>query len=307
MNPWGVYVPPPTEAEFFNAARPTTFMIVEGGSDERFWVSRVDPRFCKVRAVGGRGRALQEIKAMLEEGRAGVVAVLDADFDRIDGVLQEQSNVVWTDLHDLELILVTSPALEKVLAEVGSTGKRDKFELGGKTLRDAIVEGGASVARLRWFSKRESLNLKFRKLQPGGHFKFLAYEKFCDRKSLRVDSRLLVRTVLNFSSRQDLDEGEILDRVMDMPDVDVWQLCVGHDVVGVLSVALRSCVGSRNFGVEELQERLRLAFEKSHLESTFMYRALCAWERENSPFRIFPEEGARRFGVDEKGSRVVSH
>lgn len=289
MNPWGVTVPPPTEAEFFNAARPTAFLLVEGGSDERFWLARVDPRSCQVRAVGNRDKALAELRTVKAEGKGGFVAVLDADFDRVEDTLAGEPDVVWTDLHDLELMLIASPALDKVLVEACSRPKREKLEAEERcTVREALLSRGLQPARLRWLSRREKLALTFRKLSPDGTFSFLKYSAFCERTTWKLDVAKLVKTVLDFSTQHRLKPQDLLQRMSALPEVDAWQLCVGHDLVGLLAVGLSSKLGNRNLQIEDLQERLRLAFEQSHLEATAMFAALRKWERDNTPFKLFP-------------------
>lgn len=289
MNPWGVTVPPPTEAEFFNAARPTAFLLVEGGSDERFWLARVDRRSCQVRAAGSRDKALTELHTVRVEGRGGFVAVLDADFDRLEGTLPEEPDVVWTDLHDLELMLIASPALDKVVVEACSRPKCEKLEAEeGCGVREALLSRGLEPARLRWLSRRDSLALTFRKRSPDGSFRYLDYAAFCDRVKWRLDLAVLVKTVLDFSSQHRIKPQDLVLRMKSLPEADAWQLCVGHDLVGLLSVGLRSKLGNRSISIEDLQERLRLAFERGHLEATGMFAALRRWERANAPFRVLP-------------------
>lgn len=291
MNPWGVSVPPPTEAAFFNAARVTTFLLVEGGSDALFWEAHVHRRFCQVRAIGGREQALAELRTVAAESKTGFVAVLDADFDRLDGTLPTDENVVWTDVHDLEVHLIASHALDKVLIELGSRTKCENFEAEERcTVRQALLTRAVSLGRLRWLSRRESLGLIFRKLSSGESFRYVDYGKFCDRSSWRVDEQKLVQEVLNFSMQHKLRAADLLERMACLPDVAgeaVWQLCVGHDLVGLLVVGLRSRLGTRNCDREDLEKDLRLSFSRGDLEATGMYQTLRAWERSHPPFRIF--------------------
>jgi len=288
VNPWGVIASPPTEAEFFNAARTTAFLLVEGSADELFWAARVDLRACQVRAMGSRARALSEMRKVRVEGQGGFVAVLDADFDRLDDCLVVEADVIWTDLHDLETVLVASPALDKVLVEVASRKKCQDFEVAeGQTVRDALLVRGSEMGRLRWLSRRDRLGLSFRKARPDGSFGHLDHAKFCDRKTWKLEVPKLVRTVLDFSSDHRTKPEHLVSRMRGLPDGDSWQLCVGHDLVGLLMIGLRSRLGSRNISVEDLEERLRLAFERADLEKTEMRSALRKWERDNAPFRLF--------------------
>lgn len=286
MNPWGVTTPAPTESVFFNAARWTTFLLLEGHSDERFWRLFVDRHACQLRPMGGRAAALKDLATMAAEGRGGFVAVLDADFDRINGTLAAHPHVVWTDGHDLETMFIVAPSLDKVLSVAASQAKLDGFATENKTtVREALFARGAAIAELRWLSQREQLTLTFRKKKEGG-FKYLDYHAFCEPKGWVMDREALVRTVLNFSSRPDLKVADLRTR-MSRPTEDLHQLCVGHDLVGLLMVGLRAKLGSRTCSMEELEELLCLAFERAHLEQTGMYQALCVWEQANAPYQIF--------------------
>jgi hypothetical protein len=283
-----VSVPATTESAFFNAAHATAFLLVEGPDDERFWLPRVNPRTCQVRPMKGRKAALDQLALARREARPGLVAVLDADFDRLEGVLAEYPDVVWTDLHDLEGIFIASPALEKVLAETASRAKlRSADGEDGAWVRDALLARAVPIGRLRWHSAKQRLDLIFRKREPEGGFKYIDYGAFCRRTTWEMDARALVQEVLDFSQRPQLDVDTLIAGMAALPEVDRWQLCVGHDMVGLLAVGLRTKLGNRNLRIEELQERLRLAFETGHLEATSMYRALREWEARNAPFRVF--------------------
>lgn len=240
--------------------------------------------------MGGRDKVLAELATARSEGRVDHVAVLDADYDRIEDKLGDEPNVVWTDYHDLEVTLIASPALDKVLVELGSQEKCEKFEKEERcAVREALLSLGCELARLRWLSRRESLALTFRK-QKADVFSYVDYHAFCDRASWEVDRREMVRVVLNFSLQHKLKADDLLARMDALPEIDSLQLCVGHDLVGLLSVGLRSKLGSHNrLSIEDLQERLRLAFERAHLERTEMYRSLRVWEQHNAPYRIFPD------------------
>lgn len=291
-SPWGAAPPPVgTESAFFNAARPTAFLLVEGRADELFWRLHIDRHSCEVREHGGRERALAELRSAGETGKRGVVACLDADFDRLDGTLANEAHVVWTDLHDLELVLIHSPALERLLIELGSPAKRADFERERGAVRDALLAHGVKLGRLRWLSKRQQLGLVFRK-DKSGELTYLPYQDFCDLRQFTVDDQELVQMVLNFSNRHDLKANDLLVQMNALPEVDAGQLCVGHDLLGLLEIGLRKKLGSKNRSREEIERALRLAFHRDDLERTEMFAQLTAWEAANAPFRLFPPSKA---------------
>ncbi len=287
MNMWEVNAPPATDALFFNAARRTTFLLVEGGSDQRFWAARIDRQRCQIRDMKGRDLALRELETVQRESKGGFVAVLDADFDRVDGTLAVKPNVAWTDYHDLEVVLIASPALDRVLVEVASSNKVAEIEKAeGRSVRDILLAEGLGLARLRFVSRQRNLGLTFRKPSEGS-FRYLAYSAFCDKATWKVDLAKLVQEVLNFSNQPKLKVPDLLDAMAGVQSSDSLQLCVGHDLVGLLMVGLRKNIGDRSLTIEELEERLRLALHKEDLERTQMYQQLREWEQQNAPYRIF--------------------
>jgi hypothetical protein len=58
---------------------------------------------------------------------------VDADFDRIEGRTPPSANLVFTDLHDLECMLIRSTAFDALLSEFGSSEKLQRFD------RDALL------------------------------------------------------------------------------------------------------------------------------------------------------------------------
>jgi hypothetical protein len=153
-------------------------------------------------------------------------------------------------------------------------------------VRDILLAEGLGLARLRFVSQQKKLALTFRKLS-GEAFRYLPYADICDKATWKVVLPKLVQEVLNFSQRPDLKVPDLLKDIDGVQSSDSLQLCVGHDLVGLLMVGLRKHMGGRSFTIEELEERLRLAFHKEDLERTEMYKQLREWEKQNSPYRIF--------------------
>jgi len=71
----------------------------------------------------------------------GVVGVADADFDISDGIQRSSDNIILTDCHDVEAMLIKSFALERVIREIGSESKIQEFERHtGKDVRVALLD-----------------------------------------------------------------------------------------------------------------------------------------------------------------------
>lgn len=146
-----------------------------------------------MREHGGRERALAALRSAAEGAEGADAAwspVSMRTFDRLDGTLAKEAHVVWTDLHDLELVLIHSPALERLLKSSWArpTSARP-FEQERGAVRDALLAHGVKLGRLRWLSKRQQLGLVFRKDKSGERHTYLPYQDFCDLRQFTVDDR----------------------------------------------------------------------------------------------------------------------
>src|SRR5438105_471262 len=94
------------------------FLLVEGVDDARFFTTRTDSRRCRLVLAGGRENVLGAIAVLDRASFKGALGAVDADFDRIIGAgTAPAPNLAVTDTHDLEMMLIQSPALERLLAE----------------------------------------------------------------------------------------------------------------------------------------------------------------------------------------------
>lgn len=286
MNPDDTEISPLTEARFTNAVERKVYLLVEGNSDKKFWLSRIEGKSCEISVMNSREKALEEMRKAAAEGNQTLIAILDADFDRFEGTLQEIEGVFWTDQPDLEGMCIASRALDKVLAEYCAEDKR----MPGGLVRRHLLEQASHIGRLRLVSRRPEWGLTFRK-KKGDGFNYIDYGALCPKESWIVDVRAMIQKVLDFSQRHDLrpeiDSLELQCKEIGIEkDADLEQLCNGHDLVGILVVGFKKKLGSRPMSHEQLEEALRLAFELSDLQQTRLAQALYAWESVHLGFRV---------------------
>ena len=72
---------------------------------------------CDVVPSEGKRNAYHALNDLRKSKHAGVLVVVDADFSRVDGQLILDPDVVVSDDHDMESMLVKSRALVKLLIE----------------------------------------------------------------------------------------------------------------------------------------------------------------------------------------------
>ena len=257
------------------------FLVVEGPDDARFFRQIIDLDACRIH-VAGKKKKVADVVAILEhDAFPGVVGVVDADFDHIEGY-RSSDNVIVLETVDLEALLIRSAALDRVLVELGS---RDKIRKLGRDVRDVLIGAAVWVGCLRLHSERTKLRLKFRNL---------TYSKFIDKESLRIDRGAFLREVMNRSRRNDLSHEELRQEIVAIHASleDHWLVCKGKDMVEVLEYGLRKALGTkreRKVDSKVLQRSLRLAFERRDLEKSQLGRDLRDWEARNPGYSVLSQ------------------
>jgi Protein of unknown function (DUF4435) len=263
----------------------STFLLVEGSSDKIFYERFVDKLVCELEIATGKIRVINVLEILDKSNFSGVLGIVDADFDLLESLSHNSPNLLLTDTHDLETMLINSPALDKVVREFGSEEKIAKF---GTNVRTVLVEAGISIGYLRWISQCDRLDLTFNGIK---------YSKFIKEQSLQIDELELIKEVKNKSQMLSLDNKDILQRIAEQKsnNHDCWQVCCGHDLVEILSLGLRKAIGtmkSSEIEPDSLERSLRLAYEEVYFRQTQLYSNIRQWESKNVSFQVLSSLGA---------------
>lgn len=278
------------EIRMTRASHEGAFLIVEGDTDARFYKRIVDSGTCGITIAHSKENAVQIVTILQADNFAGFLAIVDADFDVLDGKVFDSSNIFLTDTHDHETMILKSPALEKLLLEMGAEDKLGKLIKGrGKEFREALLEEGLHLGYLRWISLRHGHALTFEGLK---------YHRFIDITTLTTDRSKLIKTIKDHSQRPQVSDQELQLQIEAIRDEshDKWHVCCGHDLIGILSLGLRKAIGtwnSKDVEPEKLEMNLRLAYESAWFFNTGLYASIKAWEGNNGSFQIIsvaPEE-----------------
>lgn len=259
------------------------FLVVEGRDDRLFFEQFADSS-CWVITGGGKADVIDVVKVLEADRVPGIVGIVDADFDHVEGHQSPSSNVIVLETVDLEALLVRSAALERVMVELGSKDKVARFN---RDVRDELVAGAAWVGCLRLHSLRAELQLKF-----GG----IKYQRFVGKTSLTIDIPFLVQEVLNRSGRHDVVYGDLERAMLSIHETvdDYWSICYGADMVEILAIGLRKALGTHSAGAVKpaiVRRCLRLAFQWSDLVGSGLDRDLREWAGRNAGFVILAPEG----------------
>ncbi|MCP4345124.1 MAG: DUF4435 domain-containing protein, partial [Desulfobacterales bacterium] len=237
------------------------FMIVEGKTgDFRFYGQFVNSKSCRIIPAHGKDNAVCAFEILENDKTNGVLCVVDADFWRLEGRRHPSPNLFITDTHDIETMILKSPALEKLLIEFGSDKKESFVRQADKSVRQVLLDSGRPIGYLRWIAQQQNFSLTFEGIK---------FSEFTDRKTLVTDTVKLIRTIKNKSGRHDIPEGNLLNAIDEVADNshDSWDVCCGHDLVCILSFGLRYALGSNDANdvkPDLLEKFLRVAYEYAY-------------------------------------------
>jgi hypothetical protein len=260
-----------------------TILILEGTTDCSVFEEFRHPN-CIAIPASGRQIAVDAMMLCDTNRKDGILAVLDADFSRFGIDPVSSSNIILTDAHDIEMIVLTSPAFQRILRQYSHASLLQTFLVTSAwpDIVHALLVIASKVGHMRLLAMKTGQRLKFRKVNLAAHI---------DRATLQVNVRTFTTTLLSHSPNATCDQSWILTQAaaLESAKLDLLQLCSGHDVTTVLSVGLQSAIGKCHPQVADRQniERVfRASFGRAELESTSMYQEIRQWENRNAPYRV---------------------
>ena len=258
-----------------------SIVIIEGSTDMRLYKRFVDDRKCRLIPANGKENAIKVVNILERSNFEGILTIVDADFWRLDGVDFEERNVLVTDTHDLETMLIESEALDRLLEEFAAPFKLQKIKT---PVRELLLEAAMPIGLFRWLSSSSKDKLSLR-------FKDMHFDSFMEKFPLSVNIRYMIREVKENSHEYSLNEKKVKKKIIALlkEEHDPWQACSGHDIVEILAYGLREVFGNSDsrYATEGIVDRsLRLAYDITMFRETELYRSIQEWEEQNQPFVV---------------------
>jgi hypothetical protein len=269
-----------------------SFLLVEGPTDAKVFFNLIDEHTCKLIIAYGKANASRAIALLDENSVDGVLAILDADFLIAEGNTQDQGNIILTDSHDLETMLLSSDAFSRVIADLLPAEQLEKTSHLVDQCRSSLLIIGLRIGLVRWLNEAEALNLSFQDLP---------YGRFVDPITEGVDISTLLNVLKTGRAGQlRLTEDEFLDKIraLESLEPDPWQVCQGHDLISLLELLLpihidriagrEAARASRpKFRPEVMDRSLRLAFNLEDFYATNLYRLVQEWQSSKPTYTVF--------------------
>lgn len=210
------YLSPERDANAIRLQRSTfsgTFLLVEGRSDKIFYERFVDKFKCEIKSFAGKVSVVQILSVLEKSSFEGILAIVDADFDHLEGSPHNSPNLLRTDTHDLETMLIKSFAFDKVITVFGSAEKIAKF---GRDIRTVLLESASLVGYFLWISQCGGLNLTLNGIN---------FSKFINEQNLQVDELKMIQEVKNKSQAFTLKDIDLQKQIASKKSAshDLWQ------------------------------------------------------------------------------------
>lgn len=255
-----------------------SFLLVEGDDDVRFFRPRINDDSCHLVDCRGKRNALAAIARLDQVRLRGALAVVDDDFDTLLGTAPPSLNLVRSDAADLECVLLRSPALDRVLAELADPDavRRLQQEEGG--VRTALLSRGLPFGKLRWLALRRGWELRFEQLKATN---FVAAETW----QVNLDALYEEGVRLGMPLAKEAIAAE-LDA---LPAADPYWVCRGHDLIDILVVGLKGSLGrgGRTQPSRELvSSLLRQSLHADEFAATLLHAGIASWQDRSPPYQV---------------------
>jgi len=261
-------------------------ILVEGHADKQTYSTFLNSITVRFVPTGGKSNAIEAMTILETNKFAGVLCILDADFNRLLRKQNVIQNLLLTDKHDLEIMIITSSALERVSAEYCNSQKVTACKrLLLILLRDLSIPFG--------FLRLACIKL---------HYSKSVYEKINELDiDMVVDVDKLV-TIANdvlklFSSIAKLspsDEKTLISKFEELQtnhnSSEDWEICCGHDTIKVFAYLIRRRIGklkSKSISDKILEGAIRLSYQERDFRTTNMYKEMLSWESKNPKYKLF--------------------
>ncbi len=272
-----------------------TFILVEGKTDEVLWEEFRSREDCTVYPVNGKDRVVAALDIIRKRDTRGVAGIVDADYWLITQAEElGTANLLYDDCcPDMEMILLCSPALKKVLRHELPDEDIDAAHDFADRLNREARRLAADIGYFRWLNERKS--------GYGLNFKALRVTDFVDSDSLTLDREWLARRLAE--GRDGISSEELLREVDTLGEQDPpkIQLCRGKDVIAIMAHILPALFESQFgrrlpesakeiFQEKRLAKELRKAYEYIYFKQTSLFGCIQKWENTNSPYKILKPE-----------------
>ncbi len=256
-------------------------VLVEAKADEKFFSKHFNKNttfFC----CNGWETVLKTQQEVNKNNINGVLAIIDADFKRIENKVPTDKNIFLTDFHDIEIMMFHSKAWDQIVSYYVDHSKLAILEKkNDNNLKNILLQLARPIACIRLLNERKNLKLKF-KSNRKKKIEYLSYSKFIDPNTLNFSLDELQVAIENKSSKPNFfkTRNNSLNQLLNQ-DFDLSELCNGHDLINIFSLTLEKAISnysnSSKIQPERISRELTIAYSFEDFQQTQLYQSLKIW------------------------------
>ena len=244
-------------------------VIVEGSSDIRLFRSLLNSDIFKIESAEGKIELVDIINNLQEQYKNRLAGLRDSDHDRIVGA-GEIENIILTDLHDAEMMMLSSASLDNFINEYASNDNHDEIL---ENLRECVFSAAYIIGIARLVNEIKGLKLNFKAINFSG---FVSVNKL----DIDIDLDEFVVQLISRSPNISADvTKDVLIGYMKAEEAKkhcCLQICSGHDVTKLVErVFSQSWVSiDRKLNQSKIESALRLGYTTEMFAQTEVYEKL---------------------------------
>ena len=230
-------------------------LVVEGADDKEVYEKVMDANSVCFYVDCNCDKHFVILDALNERYGERLLAIKDADFDRLDNTINPYPNMALTDTHDMEGMIVAE-CLSELLGD-------DAVRCQGINLAEIYAEL-EDISYLKWFNHASHCGINFS--ESALDLDINAYFNACVKKTDNVVSVTLA-DMYAFKTAH--------------PGVPEKELCNGHDIFERIYIRAKAA-NVANYAKKPFFRRLRRAYPKDRFLNTDLFKAIKDWEALNN-------------------------
>ena len=262
------------------------FLILEGRTDERIFDNFINKEKCKIELTYGKNNLLQVIENLNNSSFSGFLGIIDADEWYLTGKKPNIQNLLITEYHDIECIILSSDLFRRFIKEYALNSKLKKFH---PNIYEKLLESALPLGYLRGFSITDDLNLNF-----DNCYILREFEKLINTTTLDVDIISLIDVIETWSPSPTInDKKKLANKILihiKEKRLNPLLICHGFDIICILVVGLVNIFGNdlrgKRVNPQGVDGTLRLSYTFSDFQTSQLYQEIKKWETQNTLFKV---------------------
>lgn len=253
------------------------FFVVEGDSDVGFFNGIInDDKLHFDSPCSGKPEVINAVCRLREYKHQHVYGICDSDFDLLSGKIHEYKDkgIIFTDYHDVEIMLVNSEAFDRFYYEFTKIDIFRDIEsvISSEDVRESVFQAAYDIGILKWINYDLGLNLNFKKMK---------FSEFIEVSNFNVSLNLsnFINSIIKISKRfnDDVKFDDLKEKFIGYKErnADKLHICNGHDFAYILAMVYSQDLSKdKKMNQAKVESHLRTAFPKEKFYQTELYNKM---------------------------------